>query len=136
MKRLTEINRYWEEDEFWYDAREPDVEDIDKIYNRLAAIEDILCDGTDEYDLDRLRELAQADREGRCVVLPAKPDQTIYQWRKGDDCPSVSRLNGVQISGDGEITYPIWCGHLTPGDFGKTFFLTREEAALRREQDG
>lgn len=36
--------------------------------NRLAAIEDILCDGTDEYDLDRLRELAQAHKENR--VLP------------------------------------------------------------------
>ena len=101
--------------------------------NRLFAIENILGD---EYDLDRLRELAQADREGRCVVLPAKPDQTIYQWRIGDDCPSVSRLDSVQINADGEITYPIWCGHLTPGDFGKTVFLTREEAALRREQDG
>ena len=101
--------------------------------NRLFAIENILGD---EYDLDRLRELDQADREGRCMVLPAKPDQTIYQWRKGDDCPSVSRLDGVQINADGEITYPIWCGHLTPGDFGKTVFLTREEAALRREQDG
>lgn len=85
--------------------------------------------------IDRLRELKQADDEGRCVMLPAKPDQIIYQWRKGDDCPSVSRLDGVQISGDGEITYPIWCGHLTPGDFGETVFLTREEAALRREQD-
>lgn len=88
--------------------------------------------------IDRLRELKQANDEGRCVVLPAKPDQTIYQWRIGDDCPSVSRLDGVQISGDGEITYPIWCGHLIPEDFGKTVFLTREEAAaaLRREQDG
>lgn len=86
--------------------------------------------------IDRLRELKQADDEGRCVVLPAKPDQTIYQWRIGDDCPSVSRLDGVQINADGEITYPIWCGHLTPGDFGETVFLTREEAALRREQDG
>lgn len=88
--------------------------------------------------IGRLRELKQADDEGRCVMLPAAPDQTIYRWRKGDDCPSVSRLDGVQISGDGEITYPIWCGHLTPGDFGKTVFLTREEAeaALRREQDG
>lgn len=86
--------------------------------------------------IDRLRELKQADDEGRCVVLPAKPDQTIYQWRKGDDCPSVSRLDGVQINADGEITYPIWCGHLTPEDFGRTVFLTREEAALRREQDG
>ena len=93
-----------------------------------------------EYDAmapkERLRELAQADRDGRCVVLPAKPDQTIYQWRIGDDCPSVSRLDGVQINADGEITYPIWNGYLTPGDFGETVFLTREEAALRREQDG
>ena len=32
--------------------------------HRLATIEDILGD---EYDLDRLRELVQADREGRCV---------------------------------------------------------------------
>jgi hypothetical protein len=93
-----------------------------------------------EYDAmapkDRLRELAQADREGRCVVLPAKPDQTIYQWRIGDDCPSVSRLDGVQINADGEITYPIWNGYLIAEDFGRTVFLTREEAALRREQDG
>ena len=35
--------------------------------HRLAAIEDILGD---EYDLDRLRELVEADRGGRCVVLP------------------------------------------------------------------
>lgn len=85
---------------------------------------------------DRLRELAQADREGRCVVLPATPDQIIYRWRKGDDCPSVSRLDGVQINADGEITYPVWDGYLIPEDFGKAVFLTREEAALRREQDG
>lgn len=37
--------------------------------NRLAAIEDILGD---EYDIDRLRALVQADKEGRCVVLPIK----------------------------------------------------------------
>lgn len=86
--------------------------------------------------IDCLRKLAQADREGRCVVLPAKPDQTIYQWRIGDDCPSVSRLDGVQINADGEITYPIWCGHLTPEDFGKTVFLTREEAALEGMKNG
>lgn len=40
--------------------------DVDDAVLRLAAIEDILGD---EYDLDRLRELAQADREGRCVVI-------------------------------------------------------------------
>ena len=70
-----------------------------RIVQRLAAIEDILCDDTDEYDLDRLavmcnqrmtmrdevserfsltakipldrlREIAEAEREGRCVVFP------------------------------------------------------------------
>ena len=37
-----------------------------EVIDRLAAIEDILGD---EYDLDRLHELVQADREGRCVVI-------------------------------------------------------------------
>ena len=36
---------------------------------RLSKIEDILGD---EYDLDRLKELVQADREGRCAKLPCK----------------------------------------------------------------
>ena len=40
--------------------------DVDDAVLRFAAIEDILGD---EYDLDRLRELVQADREGRCVVI-------------------------------------------------------------------
>lgn len=35
--------------------------------HRLASIEDILGDN---YDLDRLRELVEADNAGRCVVLP------------------------------------------------------------------
>lgn len=38
-----------------------------KIWERLKAIEDILGDG---YNLDRLRELVQADREGRCFITP------------------------------------------------------------------
>lgn len=37
------------------------------IWCRLNAIEDILGD---EYDLARLCDLVQADKEGRCVVLP------------------------------------------------------------------
>lgn len=39
----------------------------ESVMSRLAAIEDILGD---EYDLDRLRELAQADREGRAKGSP------------------------------------------------------------------
>ena len=38
--------------------------------DRLKAIEDILGD---EYSLDRLREIAQAEKSGRLVVLPELP---------------------------------------------------------------
>lgn len=32
-----------------------------------------------DIPVDRLRELAQADKDGRCVVLPCKVGDTIYQ---------------------------------------------------------
>ena len=41
--------------------------DQKKTWERLKKVEDIL---DDDYDLDRLRELVEADREGRCVVMP------------------------------------------------------------------
>ena len=37
-----------------------------EFYWRLKKIEDILGD---DYDLDRLRELVEADREKRCVIF-------------------------------------------------------------------
>lgn len=40
-----------------------------EFYWRLKKIEDILGE---DYDLDRLRELVEADKDGRCVVLPCK----------------------------------------------------------------
>lgn len=92
MKRLTYRDA---NGEAWYSDAGTERDRL----HRLTAIEDILCDGTDEYDLDRLavlcnqrmtmreevsqrfsltakipldrlRELAEADREGRRVVLP------------------------------------------------------------------
>ena len=42
--------------------------------HRLATVEDILGD---EYDLDRLRELVEADKDGRCVVLPCKVEDDV-----------------------------------------------------------
>ena len=54
--------------------------------HRLAAIEDILCDGTDEYDLDRLRELVEADRED-AVHIGACGFCEYYQMDKFCCCP-------------------------------------------------
>ena len=55
---------------------------IAKAFDRLAAIEDILGD---EYDLDHLRELVEADRNRRCVVLP-----------KVDEKPKKSFIDGLE----------------------------------------
>ena len=106
--------------------------DLWEAVNRLAAIEDILGD---EYDLDRLRELAQADRLlGKKVYEPNKRGivstyevisvhisycSVLVGWNLIDGI--YSNLNGFEISA-----------------LGKSVFLTRAEAetALRREQDG
>lgn len=62
MKRLTS-KRPWEE------AREDLKAEYgySHIWKRLQRIEDILGE---DYDLDRLREIVKADRDGLCVVLP------------------------------------------------------------------
>ena len=88
--------------------------------------------------IDRLRELAQADKEGRCVVLPCKrddvlwtfhtyPSKRVYSFHVTD----LSTLNGRTMLNT-DIT-----GVVDSRDVGKTVFLTRKEAeaALRREQE-
>lgn len=59
---------------------------------RLAMIEDILGD---EYDLDRLRELVQADKEGRCVVIPFKPPAWVYMCSKKHPNPGLAHYCAV-----------------------------------------
>ena len=77
--------------------------------------------------IDRLRELAQADKEGRCAVLPCKVGDTV--WR----IQYVQNKKGNYVVGIAEIKF----GLLWASEFGKTVFLTREEAekALGGGQD-
>ena len=64
---------------------------VEKVYNRLKKIEDILGD---EYDLDRLRELVEADREERCVVFaPWYPVVSAYY--KDEDGIFVRDVTGA-----------------------------------------
>lgn len=74
MKRLTDKRLalppgVWQEvtREKARELKEIPVPSMRELYYRLSQFEDIMGD---EYDLDRLRELAEADREGRCVVFP------------------------------------------------------------------
>ena len=45
------------------------------VIDRLAQIEDTLGD---TYDLDRLRELVEADKAGKVMILPVKPGEYVY----------------------------------------------------------
>ncbi len=102
---------------------------ITDVIDRLAAIEDILGD---EYDLDRLRELAQADREGRCVVMPCQPgDKISYKSGAGLLCNAVIdeyTPKNIFITAKTEIP--------NAEPLSQTFSISEVEAALRREQDG
>lgn len=102
---------------------------------------------------ERLRaELAQADREERCVVLPCKVGDTIYRVVHCDngsgDAVWTIRVNFVEFN-DNDIVFELpnhVIGTTENGagttmefsDFGKTVFLTREEAeaALEGKKNG
>ena len=80
---------------------------------------------------DRLRELAQADREGRCVVLPK--DGMVYY---------IEEAGGEKWIGNKPIQQVILrCGfgmallEFSLFDKGKYFSRAEAEEALRREQE-
>lgn len=83
--------------------------------------------------IERLRELKQADDEGRCVVLPCKIGDTVYSIRHEqvpDDDYRMSFHTEMRI-----ISQKF--GLIHADCIGKSVFLTREDAqaALRREQE-
>lgn len=104
---------------------------------RLLDIEDILGD---EYDLDRLRELVEADRDGRCVVLPCKLHDKVFFIENG--CVKETEVDSFhnwtsgrwKISTHTDRMFDHWKGYeIDFSGIGKTVFLTREaaEAALK-----
>ena len=88
--------------------------------------------------IDRLRELAKADREGRCVVLPCKKGDTV--WRiVHDAAPHITKDRCTDIKYENRDIWVHLIGDRVMGgwNFGKLLFLTRAEAevALRMEQE-
>lgn len=137
MERLTER---WGEDDVW-------VKDHDYVTAayRLAAyedtgltpedcarateIDDILLD--EYYPIGRMRELIKADKDGRLVVLPCKVGDTVYF--RTYDCNGTVDL-GIQphkvtaIVGRAIVGGRYTDAVLLPGQYGVSWFLTREEA--------
>lgn len=78
---------------------------------------------------ERLRELAEADKAGRLMVLPCKAGDelwTFYNYPDEQVCSftvtDISTLNGRTMLNTSR------CGVIDARDVGKTVFLTREEA--------
>lgn len=96
-------------------------------------------------DADRLRELAEADKDGRVVVLPCEVGDTVYMIERIFDIDNGLRdeicarkvighggnnLNKLWLIGSGGI-----CNvSIFVSEFGKTVFLTHEEAKKALEE--
>ena len=133
----------------------PIVSDMDVIMMRLAAYEDTeltpaevsalvkdwsdLCTTIGECGgIDRLRELAEADKDGRVVVLPVKPVLTpilssmLYIIEDGDiyEDALYEAVVGMSESGKANVVYTTLSDQMIfeQADIGKTVFLTHEEA--------
>lgn len=94
--------------------------------------------------LKHIRELAEADKDGRVVVLPCKVGDTVYMIERIFDidngvCDEIcarkvighggNKLNKLWLIGSGGI-----CNvSIFVSEFGKTVFLTREEAEQAME---
>lgn len=118
MERLTVWNSYF---------AVPKTGDFGVAIDRLASIEDILGD---DYDLDHLRELVEADRDGRCVVSPFKPGDQVWVVERDEigvaDC--VSGYVFIAFSGGCALVHPYigGCGELN-GILHNCLECTRED---------
>lgn len=147
MERLTER---WGENDVWVKGH-----DYISAAHRLAAYEDTeltpaevsalvkdwsdLCTTIGECGgIDRLRELAEADKDGRVVVLPVKPVLTpilssmLYIIEDGEiyEDALYEAVVGMSESGKANVVYTTLSDQMIfeQADIGKTVFLTHEEA--------
>ena len=90
---------------------------------RLADLE-ILC------SYDHLRELAEADKEGRLVVLPCRQGDELWTYGNFPQGREVYRFTVSDVStlNGRTVLNTLGLGIIRPEDIGKTVFLSREEA--------
>jgi hypothetical protein len=105
-----------------------DTELTPKDCARAAEIDDILLD--EYYSIGRMCELIKADKDGRMVLLPCEVDDTVYRIVRDAD-PHITRdeVRNMYFADDMTLCVELISGRIIlPEKFGKTVFLTREEA--------
>ena len=154
MGRLTE-KHYLAEDHYMKCSEDCNVDmdcvdcpAFDKLIERLAAYEDtgltpeavetvklalaakhlVDLETLNNTQISRLVELAEADKDGRCVVLPCKVGDKLYRVFAGEILEHrVGKMKYFAIQGRWDIeTYPF-CP-CVESSIGKTVFFTSEEA--------
>ena len=137
-----------------------DCPSFDRLVERLAAYEDtglepercaefaradaegryIVMRDAEQEGVARLRELAEADKDGRVVVLPCKVGDRLYEVT-GRKTISVYKVKAIRVELFGLfIEWDIVEGFvwqslsgINAGEIGKTVFLTSEEAKAALE---
>lgn len=86
-----------------------------------------------EEGVARLRELVEADKDGRCVVLPCKVGDVLYAAETDPIIPLHVMAVAIYLEVEGEA----YGDYERISNIGKTVFLTREEAelALKKEKE-
>ena len=100
-----------------------------ELFERMDAVKGI--------DLARLRELAEAEREGRAVVLPCKVTDLLYviyspkhpanPSDKGKWFMATAQVNRIKLGAKG-FSIETWMGSFSESEIGKTVFFTQSEA--------
>ena len=98
------------------------------LYGRLKAYEDIaeLCGG-----FDRLRELAEADKDGRVLILPCKVGDTVWfktYKNNARDCIGVQPHEVTRISASIIVPGEIVDIGIPVDQIGVRVFLSETEA--------
>ena len=121
------------------------------LYGRLKAYEDTgwtpemlrklgenaghlwdFAQAAENMTVGRLKELAEADKDGRVVVLPCKVGDVVYGFHNNRQTILPMVVKWIETNDDrwtvaAQYT-PMAPNFYQLSDFGKTVFLTREEA--------
>ena len=110
--------------------------DFNAVFNEEAVVR--LAGQCLKVEHDRLRELAEADKDGRLVVLPVRPVLTqsigsmlyIIEDEEIIEDSLCEALIGMASNGEINTFYTTLSDQISfeQADIGKTVFLTRDEA--------
>lgn len=137
IKRLTAENTALREKQRWIPVTERMPEEIKDPFTEDTMIN--LAAQALGVEPSRLREIAEADKDGRCVVLPCKVGDTVWRIvRDGEPHITRDEVRDMYFADDMTPCVELVGGRVTFTEkFGKTVFLSREEAEKAlREMEG